>query len=386
MRYLTSRPALIFNRSYRVCLPILSIGLSIAFVSGARAQDQGSIDRELSTIADVAEESDFGFRNGSVVVAPIPFSNPTVGSGLVLGAGYLFKTDATSKPSMIGAGALRSDNGSNGYGLSVNLAFDNNRWLLNSMFAKADVRYDLFTPLGGIPIRQDGVLARMSLSYGVTPQLSFGAALRYLQTEISLDAPNLPPIPPPFSDFLNVEIASIGFVSDWDRRDDTIYATKGGVLNVEAFHNIALGNLIDDYDKAFANYTHYLKIGEAGVLVGRASVCAASSSTPFFDQCSLGASDSFRGFSATQFLDLRSASLQLEYRHQITKRIGMVAFGGVGKVGPHYKDLDIGGTHSAAGIGARYRVSKKFPLDFSVDFVRNSLNEDLLYIYVGQRF
>ena len=370
--------------SGRTALAALTIAMGLIMSSPAQAQD--SIERQFESIKKVEENSDFGFRNGSVVVAPIPFSDPTIGSGLMLGAGYLFQTDSGSKPSMLGIGALRSNNGSRGAGLSVNLAFNNNRWLFKSIFAAADVRYDLFTQLGNIPIRQDGVLARMSLSYGVTPELSFGAALRYLDTKISPNAPGFPPIPPPFNSFLNVEIASIGFVSEWDRRDDTIYATRGGILQLEAFHNIALTGLVEDYGKIFVNYTQYMKIGQSGVLAARVSTCATSTTTPFFDQCSLGATDAFRGFSVTQFLDLRSASVQLEYRQQFTKRIGMVAFGGVGMVGPNYQDLEIGGTHSAFGIGARYRVSKKFPLDFSVDVARNSLSENQLYIYVGQRF
>ncbi len=189
-----------------------------------------------------------------------------------------------------------------------------------------------------------------------------------------------------FNKFLIAKVASLGLLAEWDRRDDTIYPTSGGYLQFEASRNVALSGLLRDCNKGFVNYSHYLKIADAGVLAGRAAVCAASVDTPFFDQCSLGATDGFRGFSATQFLDLRSASIQVEYRQQFTKRLGMVAFGGVGMVGPTYGDLDIGTTHSAYGLGARYRVSRKFPLDFSVDLTRNNLSENQLYIYVGQRF
>lgn len=367
-------------------LTVLAIGLGLTLASPAVADNQGIIDKHMETFPTSESDDKYGFRNGSVVVAPIPFSNPTIGSGLVLGAGYLFTTSEGSKPSSIGMGALRSDNGSMAAGLMINLAFDNNRWLFTSMFGRADVHYDLYTPVGILPIRQDGVLARMSLAYGVTPALSFGAALRYLNTTITPDVPGLPPIPPPFNKFLNVEIASIGFISDWDRRDDTIYATRGGLLHVEAFHNIAMTGLVRDYDKAYLTYTHFFKLGQSGVLVAHAATCGASDETPFFDLCGLGTIDAFRGFSATQFLGQRSASLQVEYRQQFTKRLGMVAFGGAGQVGPNFGDLDLGGTHSAIGLGARYRVSKKFPLDFSIDGSHNNLGENLLYIYVGQRF
>ena len=42
--------------------------------------------------------------------------------------------------------------------------------------------------------------------------------------------------------------------------------------------------------------------------------------------------------------------------------------------------------HTAAGLGARYRVSQKFPVDFSVDVAYNDEDEITTYIYVGQRF
>lgn len=365
---------------------VVITGLCMFFSSPAMAENQGVIDNQLDSIPEVSDDTNVGFRNGSFIVAPIPFSNPTIGSGLMLGAGYLFSTDETSTPSMIGIGALRSDNGSQGVGLALNLAFNNNRWLFKSMYAEADLRYDLYSSVGILPIRQDGIFARMSLAYGVTPQLSFGGALRYLETSITPDAPGLPPIPPPFDQFLSVEIASIGVISDWDRRDDTIYATRGGILHLEAFHNVALGGLVQDYDKAYLSYTHFFKLGQSGVFVAKGTVCGASSETPFFDLCGLGMTDSMRGFSATQFIGQRLASLQVEYRHQITKRLGVVAFGGSGMVGADEDDLDLDGAHSAAGLGVRYRVSKKFPVDFSVDVSRNDLGEDLLYIYIGQRF
>ncbi|MFT7593473.1 MAG: hypothetical protein ACI8R4_000786 [Paracoccaceae bacterium] len=372
----------------RATRALFALGLGLVLTTTpALADNQGVIDKHLDTIPDLESKAEYGFRNGSFIVAPIPFSNPTIGSGLMLGAGYLFTIDPGSKPSSIGVGGLRSDNGSQGIMLSANLAFNNNRWLFKSMFAQADVVYDLYLPGNAIlPISQNGIYARMSLAYGVTPQLSFGAALRYLDTTLVPNAPGLPPIPPPFDKFLSVEVASIGFISDWDRRDDTIYATRGGLLHVEAFHNAALTGLIDDYDKAYLSYAHYYKLGQSGVLVGNASVCGASQGTPFFDLCGLGTTDSFRGFSATQLIGLRLVSLQMEYRHQLTKRLGMVGFAGVGQVGSSFSDLKLGGTHSAAGVGARYRVSKKFPLDFSVDVSRNDLGDNLLYVYVGQRF
>ena len=100
----------------------------------------------------------------------------------------------------------------------------------------------------------------------------------------------------------------------------------------------------------------------------------------------LGLNDGFRGFTATQFIDDHSISAQVEFRQRIGGRFGAVAFAGVGSVGPGYGLLNQRGTHSAVGIGARFRLSRKFPVDFSTDLSWNDTGERLLYIYVGQRW
>ena len=343
------------------------------------------VHRQMGHVETAGRETRFGFNNGSVIVAPVPFSNPMIGSGLALGAGYLFKTDPNSKTSVIGIGAMRSDNGSQAVGLMTNLAFDNNRWLVNFFAGKADVRYDLYAGSFAVPIHQDGDLARLNLAYGVTEDLSFGGVLRYVNTSISLDGTGSS-IPPEYSPDLKLEIITAGFSADWDRRDNSDYPTDGSRLTAEATRGFFIDRDRASYDMAHAIYDVYHPLGDASTLAFRGVVCAATDETPFFDQCSIGATDNMRGFNSTQFSNLRSTSLQTEYRHRFGPRWGAVAFGGIGWTGANFDSLGDGGSHSAVGLGVRYRVSKKFPVDFSVDFSHNNLGDDQIYIYVGQRF
>jgi hypothetical protein len=349
----------------------------------AAATGPASVEREFTRIEESGGERSLGFRRGSFVVAPVPFSNPTIGAGLALGAGYLFKTDPAARTSTIGLGAMRSDNGSRAAGALANLAFGENRWLFEAFAAEADVRYDLFTGAGKIPVRQDGILARFNASYGVTTDLSFGAVLRYLDTTVT---PETGLLPPPQSLDIGLQIASAGLTLDWDRRDNSDYPGTGFRLQAEALHSEVLNGLQRTYWKGSSKLDGYRSFGADTVLALRGTLCAAEENTPFFDQCSLGATDNFRGFNSTQFLDLRSFSLQAEIRRRLSKRWGAVGFAGTGWTGSSVSALTDGGSHSAFGLGARYRVSKKFPVDFSVDASRNSDGEDLLYIYVGQRF
>ena len=95
----------------------------------------------------------------------------------------------------------------------------------------------------------------------------------------------------------------------------------------------------------------------ARIILRRDHACAADSNAPFFDKCAIGLSDSMRGFSPTEFIDTRLVSAQVELRQRLGRRIGFVAFGGIGD---SYANLSDNGSHSAIGAGLRYRVSRNF--------------------------
>jgi outer membrane protein assembly factor BamA len=257
---------------------------------------------------------------------------------------------------------------------------------LESFFGDADLKYDIYIGGQARPIRQQGTLARMSLAYGINPNLSFGTTVRYLKTRVSSANQSAPILPSQYALDANLELLTLGLIVNWDLRDDTIYPTSGMLLNFEAIHGASVAGTDLRYSKAFVNFSHFLPLGERSVLASRLSSCTATDETPFFDQCSIGGTDNMRGFSATQFLDARLLSAQIEYRRELTGRIGAVVFAGAGMTGSDFGALRDGGVHSAAGLGLRIRISKKFPVDFSFDGSLNNDNERLLYIYVGQRF
>ncbi len=364
-------------------MPVRALICTVAalWLATAASAQQGIVGGQTGSVRQASEAPEFGFRNGSVVGAPIPFQNPMIGTGLALGIGYLFQTDQGSDPSSIGVGAMRSDNGSRAAGGSVTLNFLNNRWQLAALYAEADLNYDLVTPGFDLPLDQSGVLGRLELSYGVTPDISFGGFLRYLDTDIST---NLSLLPRRFQPALNLEVLNVGAKAEWDKRDDTFYPTTGLRLQVVASRGIVLKGTVDDYTKAYSLFDVYRPLGPQSVIAARAAICSASQSTPFYDQCSVGATDAFRGFNVTQILGARMLSAQVEYRRRLGNRFGFVVFAGAGAVGDRLGNLNNGG--QAAGVGVRYRVSKKFPVDFAVDTSLNDDGENLLYISVGQRF
>ncbi|WP_127111812.1 BamA/TamA family outer membrane protein [Shimia sediminis] len=340
----------------------------------------------LDILEDLEEvtETDFGIREGSFVVAPIPFRNPIFGTGLALGLGYLYQTDENSNTSILGVGALGSDNGTEGYGASASLAWDNNRWQLNLLAMEGDLNYDLYVAGIPLPVRQTGTVASGSFLYGVTSELSFGVSFRYFDTRITELSGAV--LPPGIRSALALEIANFGLVAKWDTRSDSLYPRDGHLLDFEIIGGTEVSGPSRDYSKSFVNYSHYHSISERTVLAARASACVASDETPFFDLCSLGGTDGFRGFPATQYYDEALASGQIEVRQQLSDRFRAVAFAGIGVTGADFGDFSSDGVHVAGGVGLRFKLSRKFDADFSVDVAYNDEDDETIYIYVGQRF
>lgn len=342
------------------------------------------VDSGLSPVQSTKENADYGLRNGSALVVPIPFSNPAIGAGLSLGAGYLFQLSPDADTSFVGLGIMGSDNGSQAHGLATNLSFGSG-WSLNLALAEADIKYDLFFGSLKLPIKQDGELFNGGLSYAVSKTNTFGVNLRYLDTSIGLNTDGTS-IPAELLPDLQLELGSLGVSYEWDLRDDGDYPTNGSRLSAAVNRGFSLSSDSRAYNYASLNLDTYHTVGEEKVVAGRLSTCAASSDAPFFDKCSIGFTDGLRGFNPTQFYDTRLVSAQAEYRQRLGKRFGFVAFGGIGWTGSEFGSLTENGDRIAGGVGLRYRVSQKFPVDFSVDVSTNNDSEEFLYIFVGQRF
>jgi outer membrane protein assembly factor BamA len=345
---------------------------------------ESNLDHKMSPLTDASSNPNFGLRSGSLIVAPVPFSDPMIGNGLALGAGYFFKIDEGSDPSMLGVGYLRSDNGSEGYGLTFNLAFMDNRWSLGATYIGADIDYDLITSFGDVPINQTGELFKVKLMYGVTPDFHLGVSARYLESTIGSSDPNFPNLPSSIQLPNGFSATGIGLLADYSTVDDKIYPTSGFSLALSSTYNEPSGKFGEDYIKSILTYDTYFATSDTGVIAMRIVGCSAPGRVPFYDLCSLGGTDAFRGYNITQFLDNALLSTQVEYRKRLGNRIGIVAFGGVGAVGGAFDDLDDAG--SAVGLGLRYRVSRTFPVDFAVDGSVSDEGDSLLYISVGQRF
>ncbi|SFM64563.1 BamA/TamA family outer membrane protein [Shimia aestuarii] len=366
--------------------------LAFAVCLGSPAFAKNPIKNQLNGPVKTVASADVGLRNGNFILAPIPFSNDTIGNGLALGAGYLFSLPG-SKPSGIGVGYFETDTGSYAYGLGGSVVFDNDRWSLGAFVAEGELNYDL--PIVGalaLPVTQSVSGAVIRLDYGFSKTFKAGLGLAYLESNIAWN-PSIT-LPGFLRPDMDVELARLTFDMVHDTRDDTFYPHTGTYAALD----LSYGHIQDSvfggrltfsdrsYTKMVAEASVFRPIGATGVIAFNAVLCGAGSAAPFFDTCGVGFADGLRGFSALSQLADWSASAQVEYRGRFNQRLGYVVFAGAGAGGNDLTSLSLNLGGSAIGAGLRYRLSKKFGLDYAIDYARNNHGDEFLYLSVGQKF
>jgi outer membrane protein assembly factor BamA len=238
-----------------------------------------------------------------------------------------------------------------------------------------------------IPIRQQGHAVLLKGLTEVTPGLFLGARYRLLSLRTTLrssDTPLFPDLSLPDAELTNVT-PGIGFVAEYDTRDNEFYPQRGTFANVNT--NVprqALGSSFDYWQLDVA-YNRYLPLTHSSVLALRGSACMTGGSVPFYDLCLFGMNHDLRGYETGKFRDETMVAVQAEYRWRFLTRLGLVAFAGVGNVAPSVDALAEGKLLPSVGAGLRVLASKKFNVNVSADFAvgRDSTG---VYVYVGEAF
>lgn len=232
-------------------------------------------------------------------------------------------------------------------------------------------------------VRQSGQAVRGEFRYGFSPSLSAGVLFRYLQTE--LEGIGRGQLPPQIGDELRVELGSLGVVAPWDSTDSTYYPTSGKRASLDLMFTETVISIPRQYSKTVAKASAYVPLGESIVVAGDFVGCSATDEAPLYDACLLGGTDAFRGYPLMRYFGNELVSAQAELRGTFGERFGYVAFAGVGQVTESLVAATDGAV-AAGGVELRFRVSREFDLDLSLDPSVNEQRETLVYLYVGQRF
>jgi hypothetical protein len=356
-------------------------------VAGAFGQNKGETsdsndaaanNSSPSTAAEPqAAEEERESRGGSFVGAPVPTSSPAIGSGVTLMAGYIFplsKRDKLSPPSVIGGAVLITDNGTRGLALGTELYFHEDRYHVLTGFVHGDLNYDFYgtgTAAGDtgrkFRVKQTGTvlfgeaLRRVFWRFFIGPRLWLGSSTLSPE-EIAQNHPELPPLG------VTLKMRSLGFKVERDTRPNRFYPVKGTYFKLGAdFFSKELGGTFT-FQTYRLKFNGYHSLDRKQVLAYNLFACSTGGNAPFFGQCIFGTQNELRGYPAGRYIDRKMLATQLEYRLTLPKRIGLVAFAGIGEVAPTFAAFNGKDLLGSLGVGPRFTVSTKYHVNLRADF------------------
>jgi outer membrane protein assembly factor BamA len=341
-------------------------------------------------------------RKTEVVAAPIPISNPTIGTGLGAVGALLFpltRSDTISPPAVGGLGGFYTDSNSFGFGLAMRAYLAEDHWRALAGGAYGKFHYDVF-PIGigpgsdakSIPIVQEVTGLSAEALRRVSETFLVGARYRYVQTNLKIESGDLgSEAAPPERDF-SVPLAALGLRVQSDSRDSTFYPLKGALFDLNAdFYDPAFGSrrVFQSY-KAYGNV--YVSTGERQVLAARLSACSVRGDAPFYALCLFGMKNDLRGYQVGKYLNRAMLAAQAEYRLSLPESLGFfghfgfVGFAGVGEVAPGFGDFTSENLLPSAGLGVRYLLAKQNRVNFRLDYAWGKAGNRGLYVGVGEAF
>jgi outer membrane protein assembly factor BamA len=334
-------------------------------------------------------------KRGTWIIAPIPISSPAIRSGLVLALGYVFKLDESddvSPPSTLGVMGASTNNGTRAGGFGGRLYFSENKYQTTFLIAKGQVNFD-FYGIGRIPGR-DAIKVPLSGSgtvfFGeflrnVGKDIFVGPRFQHRKLSARLDGLQTPGgFEIPSIDLQSTTVA-LGFHVQRDKTNGSFYPTKGSLFNATAdFFDESLGSK-RQYQNYKVSYNGYHGIGTTQVLAYRGIICSANQNVPFYDLCMFGVNNDLRGYTGGQFQNRRMFATQAEYRRELPKRLGVVAFAGIGGVANTWNAFRSDEFLPAAGAGLRFKLDKKNHINYRIDWAIGRAGRTLS-IGIGEAF
>lgn len=363
-----------------VCLLLLSMSLAYA--------DETQTDTRPGIAPDIREDdAKLKVQHRDFVVVPIPISNPTLDTGLVVGAAYFYKQTEEQKkaqPASVTAfGGMYTSNDSKAFALVQQNYWRNNTWRFTGAIGSADLRLSLLAPddtSGGQSVdwRINGEFLFAKLSRKIAGHWYGGFNVRTIDANQSFETSSSTLS---FDTGNDVRSSGLGASIEFDARDMPLNTYSGQYFKADAlFNDEALGSdqTYQSYSLAFRSYH---ELSDSLVLAWEIQGCQRGGTTPLWDACTI----KLRGFAVTDYLGRETASGQIEARWRLSKRWGLVGFAGSGYVGNSFSEVREREAIPSYGAGVRFSVLAAKRINLRIDYAR-STDSDAIHVAVGEAF
>jgi hypothetical protein len=361
---------------------------AIALLSQAAIAQDPKTDTRPGIAPDIREdETKLKVQRGDFVIVPIPISNPTLDTGLVVGAAYFYPQSEEEKKlqpaSVTAAGGMYTSNASRAFVLVQQNYWKRNMWRFTGALGAADLRLSLLAPdqtsTGqSVDWRINGEFLFAKLSRKLTGNWYGGVNMRLVNAEQSIEAGvsssgfDLGP---------DVRSSGLGVSVEFDSRDMPLNTYSGQYFKADAlFNDEAIGSS-QTYQSYGLAYRSYHEVGDSLVLAWELQACKRGGSAPLWDACTI----KLRGFPATDYLGKVSGSGQIEARWRLSKRWGLVGFAGSGYVGNSFSGVREHEAIPSYGAGVRFMVLTAKRINMRLDYAR-STDSNAVHFSVGEAF
>ena len=390
------------NVNNEVCRLAASVCLFVVACQFAFAQSEEPVaDDDQNPVATPAvapdirdDELPVKLRRGDLVVVPIPISNPTLDTGLVAVGAYFYpQTEEQEKQqpaSVTAAGVLYTSNDSKLWIVGHQSYWAEDSWRLGGALGRADLTLTLPLPtsVGGrdrVDWNIKGDIAFAKLSHAIFGNWFAIVSGRWMDIEqeigLGVSPDNVDIDPEDFALDTEITTVGLGIAVEHDTRDMPLNTYEGHKFELSAlFNDESLGS-DSTYQSYKIAYSSYHEQSKPIVLAWEIQGCAREGTVPIWDACLIP----LRGFSALDYIGMKSVAGQFEARWRMNSRWGVVGFAG----GGYIKDSLFPGRDESFvpsyGIGLRFMVLKAKRINLRVDYAR-SKNSDAFYLSVGEAF
>jgi len=349
--------------------------------------DEMTADTRPTMAPDIREDDTaLKLQKGNFVAVPIPISDPTLGTGLVAGSAYFYaqseEQQAVQPASATAVAGMYTNNDSRALAIAQQSYWKKDRWRFTGAIGGADLRLSLLAPtedaaLEKLDWRVDGAFLLARLSRNLLGNWYGGGFTRVIDANQSLEfeAGSVD------FDTSDVRSVGVGLTLEYDSRDMPINSYAGRYFKVEGlFNDEAIGSN-ETYQSYEIEYRAYHQWTDSVVLAWELHGCQRVGRVPLWDSCTIG----LRGFPATNYLGKSSYLGQAEARWWLSRRWGLVAFGGAGEIGASFTGYRNRDTIPSYGVGVRFSVLPAKRVNVRLDLAR-SKDDDAIHLSVGEAF
>ncbi len=380
-------------KKYFLQVALVSVFAMVLCTSETSAQDLPDTDEADDTshnsmTPDVrGDELKIKIEKGSFIIVPIPISDPTIGTALVVGSAYFYgqteKQKKTQPASLTAGGAMYSDTDSFAAVIAQENYWHEDKWRFLGAVGYADLNLKLLTPDesgsgASVDWLLDGGFFYAHLARNITGRWYMGAFARSVvvdqvfATDLSSSDIDLAP---------ESKANGLGTFIVFDSRDVPTNAYEGRYFNLKGLFNHPSFGSDKKYQSYSVEYDSYHEVDDRLVLAWQVAGCYRSGTVPLWDTCKVG----LRGFAATDYLGKSSASGQFEARWRFNERWGAVGFAGGGYISSSFSEVADHDLIPSYGVGVRFMVLKSKRINIRVDYARSD-DSDAIHLSVGEAF